>query len=46
MRAAYAWLRAQEEDGALVIAGHDPEVTSRFETVATLDGGSAVRVAA
>jgi glyoxylase-like metal-dependent hydrolase (beta-lactamase superfamily II) len=46
MRAAYAWLRAQEEDGALVIAGHDPEVTSRFETVAALDGGSAVRVAA
>jgi glyoxylase-like metal-dependent hydrolase (beta-lactamase superfamily II) len=46
MRAAYAWLRAQEEDGALVIAGHDPEVTARFETVATLDGGSAVRVAA
>jgi glyoxylase-like metal-dependent hydrolase (beta-lactamase superfamily II) len=47
MRAAYAWLRAQERDGALVIAGHDPEVTARFETVATLDGGgSAVRVAA
>ncbi len=47
MRAAYAWLRAQEDDGALVIAGHDPEVTARFETVATLDGGgSAMRVAA
>jgi glyoxylase-like metal-dependent hydrolase (beta-lactamase superfamily II) len=47
MRAAYAWLRAQEQGGALVIAGHDPEVTGRFETVATLDGGgSAVRVAA
>ncbi len=45
MRAAYAWLRAQEQDGALVIAGHDPEVTARFETVATLDGGSALRVA-
>jgi glyoxylase-like metal-dependent hydrolase (beta-lactamase superfamily II) len=46
MRAAYAWLRAQEEDGALVIAGHDPEVAVRFEAVAALDGGSAVRVAA
>jgi glyoxylase-like metal-dependent hydrolase (beta-lactamase superfamily II) len=46
MRAAYAWLRAQELHGALVIAGHDPEVAARFETVAALDGGSAVRVAA
>jgi glyoxylase-like metal-dependent hydrolase (beta-lactamase superfamily II) len=45
MRAAYAWLREEEQAGALVIAGHDPAVTSRFETAATLGGGSALRLA-
>ena len=45
MRAAYTWLRAQARDGALVIAGHDPEVAGRFETVATADRGSVLRIA-
>jgi glyoxylase-like metal-dependent hydrolase (beta-lactamase superfamily II) len=44
MRAAYAWLRAQQDAGALVIAGHDPAVMDRFPVIAPLGAGSAVRL--
>jgi glyoxylase-like metal-dependent hydrolase (beta-lactamase superfamily II) len=44
MRAAYARLRGWAQDGAVIVAGHDPAVAARFPAVAQLGAGTALRI--
>lgn len=45
MYEAYELLQRHERDGALVVPGHDPEVTARFPTLGGAAEGIAVRIA-
>lgn len=44
MYEAFAWLRSRQDDGTTLVAGHDPEVMTRFERL-DVDGVEAVRIA-